>query len=97
MLSFYSKRDRFGIAVGPVANFNFHSKIKNVYTMGGGSVQKDKEKNIHARPVTLDYMAMVRFSDLGLYVKWSPHGIFDSAYSPDIQTVTVGTVLNCNW
>ncbi len=94
MFDFYSRRDRIGFQFGPVVNFNFHSKIKNVYTMSGGKEQKDKLKNIHATPVTVDYMAMLRFRALGFYVKCSPHSVFDTSYSPGIKSVTVGLIIN---
>ncbi len=96
MLEFYSKNDRFGFSLGPVINLNYHSRIKNVYTVNG-QVAKDKVKNIHAKPVTVDYMGLIRFTELGLFVKWAPHGHFDAAYSQDIQTVTVGVIMNFNW
>ncbi len=94
MFDFYSRRDRIGVQFGPVVNFNFHSKIKNVYTMGGGKEQKDKQMNIHATPVTVDYMAMLRFRSLGFYVKCSPHSVFDTSYNAGIKTITVGLLLN---
>ncbi len=97
MFNFYSKKDLFGVSFGPVLKHNLNSWIRNVYTMNGGKKQKVREKNIHHKPVGLDYMAMIRLSGLGFFVQWSPHGIFDTAYNTDFSTVMVGMVLDFDW
>ncbi len=96
-LNFHSRRDKLNFSLGPVVNMNFHSRIKNVYSVNGGKKVKDREKNIHAKAVSVDYMAMLKFSDFGFYARWSPHGIFDTGYSSDAKTVSVGLIMDLSW
>ncbi len=91
---FYLKNERIGLSFGPVVNFNYTSLIKNKYSIAGGQLQKEKDRNIHAKPVTVDYQVNLTLKYAGFYVKCAPHGIFDTKYSPDLNTVTVGVRIN---
>lgn len=95
MFDFYSRKDKIGVQFGPIVNVNVSSRIKNVYKMDGGKKQKDKLKNIHHVPFSVDYMAMLRFKWLGFYVKYSPQSLLDTRYSPGMRnSVTVGIFIN---
>ncbi len=96
MLDFYSSNDKFGFMFGPIVYVNLPGSITNVYKVNGDR-RRELENNVHVRPITLEYMALIRYSDLGLFVKWAPHGIFNPKYSVDLKMVTVGTILNFNW
>lgn len=60
----------FALGFGPVFNFNTYASIKTRYKFLGDKV-KHVEKNIHQRPVTIDWMLNMRVADVPFYVKYS--------------------------
>ncbi len=87
-VGFFWRVAELGFSVGPVLNFNYHSKIKNKYSINGGSVQKVKEKDLNVAPLTVDWQASLCVGgDISFYVKYSPNNYFDSASAPALNNV----------
>jgi hypothetical protein len=82
--------DGFGFTLGPVVNFNTSSRIVNKYTLYSDK-QKDKIKNVHCEPITVDVMFQLNLGgDLNFFVKYSPMNLMDNTYWKDFQNVTFG-------
>lgn len=64
----------FGIALGPVINFNTYASIKTRYKKDGGKF-KDVEKDINQRKVTFDFMGVIKTPEIDLYLKYSPNSV----------------------
>lgn len=64
----------FSIGFGPVVNFNTYASIKTRYKLNGDKVMH-LEKNIHQRPVTIDWMLNMSVADLPFYVKYSNNDV----------------------
>lgn len=83
---------RLSFSVGPVVNFNTHASLKTRYTLDGGKV-KLTDNNIHQNRVTVDFMALVNFNSVGLYVKYSPTSVLNTAYGPKFTSMSTGITL----
>ena len=62
--------DGFSIGFGPVVNFNTYASTKTRYKFLGDKI-KHVEKNIHQRPVTIDWMLNMSVAGFPFYVKYS--------------------------
>ena len=88
----HSLSRKFKLSVGPVVNFNYHSSILTKYEQNGDEV-KDKAKDIHVNPVTVDFMAVLKTPCLSYYFKYSPCNILDTSFGPKFQTLSFGIYL----
>lgn len=64
----------FGIGLGPVLNWNFHSSVKTKYKEDGKTCSV-AEKKVGHRPFTVDFMGLVHLKPFSLYVKYSPNDV----------------------
>lgn len=64
----------FGMALGPVLNFNTYSSLKTKYEEGGKKVSVIEKKAGH-RPVTFDLLGMIDICGFNFYVKYSPNDV----------------------
>ena len=80
------------LSVGPVVNFNTHASLKTRYTLNGEKV-KETDKSIHQSKVTIDLMAKLRFSSLGVYVKYSPSDMLNTEFGPKFRSFSTGITL----
>lgn len=80
------------LSVGPVVNFNTHASLKTRYTLNGEKV-KETDKSIHQNKVTIDLMAKLRFSSLGVYVKYSPSDMLNTEFGPKFRSFSTGITL----
>jgi hypothetical protein len=82
----------FKLSVGPVVNLNYHSSILTKYELNG-AVIKDKAKDVHTNPVTVDFLAILKTPCLSYYFKYSPCNVIDTSYGPKFQTLSFGIYL----
>ena len=80
---------RFGFSLGPVLNFNTYSSIKTKYKLDGHKY-KEKYKNAHPTPVTVDFMGTVSTPIIDFYVKYSPFNVLKSDYGLKFKTLSIG-------
>lgn len=82
----------FGFSLGPIIDLNVDSCINKKYYYNGKKL-KDKYKNAHCNLATVDLMFQLNLKKVGLWVKYSPMSIMDTAYWPEIQTLSFGVAL----
>ncbi|MBR1934397.1 MAG: hypothetical protein IJ841_12045 [Prevotella sp.] len=70
----HSFDDDFWIGFGPVVNFNVYGSVLTEYSMYGDDIRK-KEKNIHQRPITIDWMLRLGICGIPLYAKYSDDNV----------------------
>lgn len=81
-----------GFDLGAIINFNTHASLKTRYKLNGESY-KITDSNIHPTPVTVDLQASFQCKIVGIYVKYSPCQILDTAYGPSFSALSAGIVL----
>lgn len=89
LLAFHTFKD-WGIAVGPVINFNTYASLKTRYSIDGGKY-KDVEKNINQRKVTFDIMGIIQTPAVDLYLKYSPNSVLKDGVK--FRSLTFGFAL----
>lgn len=82
----------FEFSLGPVVNFNTFANVKTRYKLDGKKV-KEKQGNIHQRPVTADIMAVLSYKSIGFYTKYSPCKLLDGDFSPEFSALSMGVTL----
>ncbi|MCI1686395.1 MAG: hypothetical protein LKK33_08910 [Prevotella sp.] len=88
----HSLSGRFRLSVGPVVNLNYHSSILTKYELNGVEV-KNKAKDVHVNPVTVDFLAVLKTPCLSYYFKYSPCNALDTSFGPKFQTLSFGIYL----
>ena len=82
----------FALGAGPVLNLNVNSSVKTRYRLNGQKY-KDTAKDVHAVPVTVDLMGIVKTPAFDIYVKYSPCNMLKTDYAPKFQSFSVGIYL----
>lgn len=82
---------KFSVVAGTVVNFNLHGSILSRYRIDNVE-QKVVNSGINHRKVTADLWGAVAFSDMGIYVKYTPVSVLKGGQSPDFKAFTVGFV-----
>lgn len=82
----------FEISAGAVVNFNTHASMKTKYMLDDEERIKN-DKGIHTNKVTVDIMGQINMKAIGVYVKYSPMSVLDTAYGPDFKSLSVGLTL----
>jgi hypothetical protein len=77
-----------------VVNFNVRGRILNEWTDGDVDTETST-KGIGQRPVTIDFMGILKYGDLGLYCKYSPMSVLKSksengVENPQFHSLTIG-------
>ena len=73
--------------------FNFNGRIKNKYTVDQPGVPM-KYKDISLEPWTWNYVAGIKFGDIGFYAKYSPCPFLKEGTGPSFKTYSVGFLLD---
>ena len=72
---------------------NSHTRtIKTRYSLDGEKY-KEKTTDLRINPVTINFVASVRFHFIGLYVRYSPCNVLDTNYGPKFQSLSAGFAL----
>lgn len=86
--------DKVDLMVGPIVNYNASSRMKTKYYDANGKLQKEKIKGWnHQELVTIEAMARLNISGLGIYVKYNPFPLIEKDYGPEFTTWSVGIIL----
>ncbi len=86
------EQKNWGFSFGPVINCTSHSSIKTRYTINGEK-HKDKFKDLHHSPVTVDLMGTIITPWLNLYIKYNPCDILDTEYGPKFHSLSLGFMI----
>ena len=88
----FSLDKNWHMTVGPVVNFNTYASLKTYYSLEGKSV-KELDKDLRQTPITVDVMAVLNFRGIGVYAKYSPCKVMNTAYAPDFRGLSAGLTL----
>lgn len=88
----YNFTKKFSASLAAILNVNSYASVKTRYKLDGRSI-KEFDKNIHQKPVTLDLMASVCCSAFGIYAKYSPCDVLNSAFGPSFRSFSAGVSL----
>lgn len=88
----FGKKSHLKLTLGPVVNFNFGS-LSNSYEISDDVFDysiKGKTHSIGQRPVTVDFMGIVRIYGIGLYMKYCPQSVLKSGRGPQFHALSFG-------
>lgn len=95
----WQKRQRnktlYFFSAGVVGVFKTMSSSKVVYKDAHGDKHKEKmDGGMNLRPVSMDILLQAGFDWIGLYMKYSPVGIFERHKGPELYPVSIGLQLH---
>ena len=79
-------------SIGTVFNFNTHASLKTRYTLNGEKV-KETDNKIHHNRMTIDFMAKLQLSSIGIYAKYSPSNVLNTEFGPEFRSFSAGITL----
>lgn len=79
----------FGFSLGPVFNINISSSALTKYKLNGEK-KKEKYSDVHATPITIDFMGILHNPIIDLYVKYSPMNALRTQHGPKFQSLSFG-------
>jgi hypothetical protein len=90
----FGKNSKASFSLGPVVNFNVRGRINNEWTDNDINYETST-KSIGQRPVTVDFMGILRYGDVSLYCKYSPMSVLKSksengVENPQFHSMTFG-------
>ena len=77
------------LSFGAVLNFNTHASVKTRYLLDGEKI-KEASNNIHQSSKTIDFMAKLRLGKIGVYAKYSPSDVLNTAFGPEFNSFSAG-------
>ena len=88
---YHYRTKHFGFSLGPVININSYASVKTRYKLNGNKY-KEKEKNIHPTPITLDFMGTITTPIVNFYVKYSPCNVLQADYGLTFRSFSIGVI-----
>jgi hypothetical protein len=90
----HSSHDFF-VSAGIVGVVKTTSSSRVTYRDESGKKRKDKiDGGMNIRPVTMDFLFQIGCDWLGVYAKYSPMGLFETAKGPKVHPVSIGLHLH---
>ncbi|MDR3142686.1 MAG: PorT family protein [Tannerellaceae bacterium] len=90
----HSRHDFF-VTAGVAGVVKTASSSRVVYRDEAGKKRKDKmDGGMNIRPVTMDFLFQAGCDWLGVYVKYSPMGLFEAGKGPEVHPVSIGLHLH---
>ena len=77
------------LSLGPVVNINTYGSLKTRYVLNDEKI-KEQSKNIRQNSATIDFMAKLRLGKIGIYAKYSPSDVLNSAFGPEFNSFSTG-------
>ena len=77
------------LSVGPVVNINTYGSLKTRYVLNDEKI-KEQSKNIRQNSATIDFMAKLRLGEIGVYAKYSPSHVLNTAFGPEFNSFSTG-------
>ena len=77
------------LSVGPVVNINTYGSLKTRYVLNDEKI-KEQSKNIRQNSATIDFMAKLRLGEIGVYAKYSPSHVLNTAFGPEFNSFSAG-------
>lgn len=88
----FGKESKWKLTLGPVLNFNLKGTIDNSFVVGDYE-NETYIKGIEYRPVTVDLMGMLTYSEFSVYFKYSPMNVLKKDMGPQFHSVSFGVFL----
>lgn len=93
----FGKNSKASFSLGPVVNINVRGRILNEWT-DNDIEHETSTKEIGQRPVTVDFMSILKYGDIGLYCKYSPMSVLknkseNGVENPQFHSLTIGLFL----
>lgn len=89
----FGKKSHFKLTLGPVVNFNLFGSISNRYEISDANFDytiEAKASSIGQRPITVDFMGVLRFYGIGVYMKYSPQSVLKTDRGPQFHALSFG-------
>ena len=87
---YFGKRQKWGVTLGAIVNFNTVAHTTREYTFAGEDYDVHTKK-IGQRPVTIDGIAMLRIPSFpNVYCKYSPMKYFKDGRGPEMNRFSIG-------
>ena len=77
------------LSLGPVVNINTYGSLKTRYVLNDEKI-KEQSKNIRQNSATIDFMAKLRLGEIGVYAKYSPSDVLNTAFGPEFNSFSTG-------
>lgn len=88
----YGVTKHLSVSAAAILSINTYGSLKTRYRLEGNK-QRELDKNIHQRPVSVDLQAGVNWKWIGFYVKYSPVSVLNTAFGPDFKPLSTGIEL----
>lgn len=90
----FGKNSKSSFSLGPVVNFNVYGRLLNEWTVDDITIETNTRK-IGQRPVTVDFMGILKSGGIGLYCKYSPMSVLkkkseNGIENPQFHSLTFG-------
>lgn len=83
------RKSHVSLSLGPVLNFNVSASLRSGYKLGDSKYDIETS-HIGQRPVTVDFMGVVRVYGVGAYFKFSPQSVFKTGRGPEFRSLSFG-------
>lgn len=87
----FGKNKEFFMSAGVIGGWNVMSTYRVKYVNADGDkINKVESHGLNTNPLSLDFMGQIGYSDISIYAKYSPFGIFQNGKGPDINAASLG-------
>lgn len=89
----FGKKSHVSLTLGPVVNFNLGGSLTNKFKTSDANYDYMTEataSGIGQRPVTVDFMGVLRLYGIGLYMKYSPQSVLKTDRGPQFHALSFG-------
>ena len=85
----FGANSHYKLTLGPVVNFNIGGSLHNNYEIGDNDYSITT-RGIGYRPVTVDFMGILRVYGFGFYLKYSPQSVLKTDRGPQFHALSFG-------
>ncbi|VBB44710.1 conserved exported hypothetical protein [uncultured Paludibacter sp.] len=91
----FGNNHKFYVSGGVVGGWNVKSTYRIKYKSAeGDKINKVESHGLNTNPLTLDIMAQIGYSDISVYAKYSPVGVFQKDKGPEINAASLGLIIH---
>ncbi len=82
------------VSAGVIGGFNLFRSQKIKYKDANGKNIKQYNKGFNVSRFSFEFMGQVGLDNIGVFVKYSPIGLFEEGKGPNVQTASMGLILS---
>jgi hypothetical protein len=83
-------RNKVFLSAGIVGGVKTHASYLVKFKDQTGKKNKEKDRGLNTKPLSIDYMVQAGYGSWGIYAKYSPISIFQAEKGPDVKAVSLG-------